>query len=216
VNWVIYYFSFSVLIAGLIALFKFSRINRDYYPFIFIIWLGGLTEIASDQLFRNGYGNYLSSNIYVFFETLLYLWFFHNFGSFSRKPFLVFVLGVLFILLWVVDNFWFHPIDRTYCSYFNLAHSIFLVFLGINMINNLIIREKELLKHPVFWICIGVVIFFTYFILVEIFWLYGLSTNIQFGGKVYAILSWVNLICNLIYAVAILWMRKRQAFSVQF
>ena len=84
------------------------------------------------------------------------------------------------------------------------------------MINNLIIREKELLKHPVFWICIGVVVFFTYFILVEIFWIYGLSTNIQFGGKVYAILSWVNLICNLIYAVAILWMRKRQAFSVQF
>ena len=155
---VIYYFSFSVLIAGLIALFKFSRINRDYYPFIIIIWLACLTEIASDQLFRYGYGNYLSSNIYVFFETLLYLWFFRNFGSFSRRPLLFYVLSVLFILLWVVDNFWFHPIDQTYCSYFNLVHSTLLVFLGINMINNLIIREKELLKHPVFWICIRVVI----------------------------------------------------------
>ena len=125
-------------------------------------------------------------------------------------------LEYFFIVLWIVDNFWFHPIDQTYCSYFNLAHSILMVFLAINMINNLIVREKELLKHPVFWICIGVVVFFTYFILVEIFWIYGLSTNIQFGGKVYTILSWVNLICNLIYAMAILWMKKRQAFSVQF
>jgi hypothetical protein len=45
---------------------------------------------------------------------------------------------------------------------------------------------------------------------------YGALHNIQFGGAVFGLLKWVNLACNLIFLMAVVWMQKRKIFTLQF
>ena len=208
--------SFSVLIAAGLSLIKFSKIRNIYYPFIYVIWLASLNEIISYVLVRNGMYNIINSNIYCLFESLLLLWFFKNLGSFQSQKWVFPALGLAFFVSWIVDNFFIQNIASNYSSWFILFYSFPVVILAINAINSLLIKERELLRNPTFLICIGLIIFFTYRIVVEFFWVYGLYSSNSFANKVYNILSIINLLCNLIYALAILWMQKKQAFTLQY
>ncbi|HUR11065.1 MAG TPA: hypothetical protein VM012_06835 [Flavitalea sp.] len=126
------------------------------------------------------------------------------------------LLGIVFFITWTINNFIIFSFGTDYNSVFNMVYASVLVLLAITSLNEILVKEKEIITNPVFWICAGMIIFFTYAILVEVFWLYGMSTDVAFSGRVYAVFSWVNLFCNLIYAVAILWMRKKQAFMLRF
>jgi hypothetical protein len=208
-------FSFSIFIAGLIALVRFPKINRSYYPFIFVIWLAGINELITDYLLSHGHYNIINNNIYNLAESLLLLWLFKNLGVIKNKTYFAAGLVALFCI-WIINNFIYYSFGANFNSHFNIAYAFALVVLSINGINNLLFREKVLLKNPAFLIFIGIIIFFTYQILVEAFWLYGSNTNKEFSVKVYDILSWINLLCNLIYALAIIWMQKKQPFTLRF
>ncbi len=208
--------SFSVLIAAAIALIKFSNIKKSYYPFIYVIWLASFNEVLSYFLIQNGKFNVLNSNIYCLLESLLLLWFFRNIGNFKKYKNLPYLLGTIFIIAWVIENFFINSIDKDYTSWFILIYSFPVVLMSINAINLLLFKEKELLTNPLFLICIGFIVFFTYRIVVEVFWMYGLLASSNFAVRVYHILSFVNLLSNLIYALAILWMKKKHAFTLQF
>jgi hypothetical protein len=211
-----YFFTFSVVIGGLISIFRFAQIRKEYYPFIYVVWLACLNETVGFILVRTGHYNVINNNIYSLFEGLLYLWFFKRMNIFQRVKILYLFLGLLFIIIWVADNFVLHRFGTAFNSYFNIFCSFVLVLMAITMVNNIIVKEKEVLMNPAFLICAAIVIFFTYMILVEAFWLYGLTASESFSAKVFAILSWINLLCNLIFALAILWMQKKQPFTLQF
>ena len=213
---VIVILSFSVLIAAGISFAKFSKIRSVYYPFIYVIWLASLNEIISYMMVRNGMYNIINSNIYCLLESLLLLWFFKNIGNFQFNKWMYHLLASGFVISWILDNFIFHSLTRDYSSWFIIVYSFPVVILGINAINRLLIKERELLRNPTFLICIGLIVFFTYRIVVEVFWVYGLQSSGSFANKVYNILSIINLLCNLIYALAILWMQKKQAFTLQY
>jgi hypothetical protein len=51
---------------------------------------------------------------------------------------------------------------------------------------------------------------------VEIFWIYGLNNSAEFQTDVYSILHVINFICNLIYALAISWIRKQEFIRPSF
>lgn len=208
--------SFSVLIAAGIAFFKFSGIKRNYYPFIFLIWIASVNEIISYFLIKNGHYNIINSNIYCLVESLLLLWFFKNTGNFKKRPWVFNMWMMVFILAWIINGFLFHRFDEEFISWFMLVYAFPVVLLSINTINRLLFKEKDILKNPVFLICIGLIIFFTYGIVIEVFWMYGFHASELFATRVYDILSIINLICNLIYALAILWMKKKHAFTLQF
>ena len=208
--------SFSILPAVVFAIIRFKKINSDYYPFIFILWLALVTEIVSKVLRLYEIPNFLSTNIYSISEGLLYLFFFKNLGILNRSIYLG--LSVSLIIFWLVENvFIIGSFGDNYTSYFFIICDFLLVLLAINALNNTFLEEKTTLKSPVFWICIGMIIYFTYVVLIEIFWLYGIKGNLNyFSESVYKIHSLVNILCNLIYAVAVLWMKKKKTFMLQF
>ena len=196
---------------------RFSQIRREYYPFIYVIWLACVNEMLAFVLVLSQRHNIISNNLYSIIEGLLLLWFFQELGVFRRWKFMRYLLSLLFVAVWITDNFIIHPFGTSFNSYFNIFSSFTLVLLAITTINNILVTEKEVLKNPAFLICIAITIFFTYMILVESFWIYGFTQRkSSFANNVYSILSWINLFCNLIYAVAILWMRKKQDFTLQF
>lgn len=209
-------FSLSILIAGVIAIFRFAQIRNVFHPFIYLIWIACINELLSVYLVLNNYYNIINYTIYSLCEALLLLWFFKNLGIFkSQKAFFYFLI-FLFVFIWVTESFFSKQFGSRFNYYFDIVYYFFLVLLSIRAINNLLFTEKKLLKNPTFLICVGIIIFFTYGIVERMFSLYGLKESKVFRQNVQAILMIVNLLSNLIYALAILWMRKRQAFTLQF
>ena len=204
--------SFSIGIAAITSWIRFGKINSTYYPFLICISLALLNETICGLVADSAYNFNINNNIYVLLESLLILWQFRNWGSFINKKYLFFSIAFIFLLVWVVENFIVGNLEQV-ASYFRVVYSFILVLLAINQINKIIIRErKNILTNPIFLICVGVVCYYTYKVLVELFWVYGLPERKEFKINLYLIHAWLNLFSNLIYAFAVLWMQKRQRF----
>jgi hypothetical protein len=206
-------FSYSIVLPAGISLFFLKRLEHRFLPFFLFLWTGLLGEVATTLIINAGGSNAVVGNVYVLLEALLLTWFFKKFDLFShRKWFYGFL--IFFILFWIGENLIFSSLGQ-FNSYFRIVYSFSLVLMSISQINKLLVEEnKSVLLHPVFLICIAFVIFFTYKTLVEIFWVYGLNSSDQFNKSVYRILSIINLFANLLYALACLWIRRKQEYSL--
>jgi hypothetical protein len=206
---------YSIFIAIIISIIRFRMIGDAYYPFVYLLWVGGLNEIVSTILLNNGYNNITNGNLYTLVEALLLMWFFWKSNIFDRvKPLYVFLVGLL-ILVWIIDNF-FIVFGKGYIAYFSIISALIIVLISINILNDILMSAIDVWKNATFLLCIGFIIYFTYRILVDVFWLYGQNIGSNFSPKVFEIHSWINLLCNLIYALAVLWMQRRQAFTLRY
>ena len=213
-NLLIYISGFSISISVIISWIRLNKINQVFYPLLICLNIGLLNEFFGLFLTNSGFPISISinNNVYVLLESLLILWQFKNWGSFHNRKYLFWIFVFFFMGIWITENFIIGKITYTN-SYFRVSYSFILVLLAINQINEIIVRDREnILLNPVFLICTGVIIYFTYKVLVEIFWIYGLPKSDEFRGNIYLIHDWINLFSNLIYAFAVLWMQKRQRF----
>lgn len=212
-NWVIVS-SFSIGLAAALSLIRFTRIEQSFVPFVILVWLGLLNETISYILTHSGHSNAVNSNIYTLTESILLLWFFLLQGSFSANKRFFYVLTAIFIIAWVVEKFFLSDIWR-FSSYFTTFYSFCVVLLSIHTINRLIAGEpKYRAFNAVFLICVAFILFYTYTLLVEIFWIYGLNSGPEFRVQVYRILALINLFVNLLYAVAIIWIPRKQEYTL--
>lgn len=206
--------SFSILIAGAIAIFRYRHIHRSYYYFIYFIWAGCFNEIISFFLVINRLPNSINNNIYVLFESLLIIIFFKHLKVLKNKLKLFLSIVISTIILWSFENIIQGKIVSV-SPYFRIYYSLIIVLLSITTINNLITTvRKNVLTNSYFLICAGFIIYFTFKILIEAFWFYGLKQSGEFQFLVYNIMAYINLIINLIYALAILWMPRKQIFTM--
>ena len=207
--------SSSILIPAIIGIFRYSQISMVYRPFIYLIWIGCLAEILSFYFAYVYHNNAAVGAIYRLCESIFLVWFFHRLGIFNNHKNLFYVLTGLFVITWFVD-FFFRKSFSNFTFYFDMAYALIIVLLSIRAVNDLLFVEKDLLRNPTFLICIGLIIFFTYQIIQRMFGLYGLKDSLDFRRNVQRILTIINCLTNLIYAFAVLWMRKRQPFKFQF
>jgi len=208
--------SFSIFIAGVIAIFRFAQIRDIYRPFVYLIWIGCITEAVSTYFAYVYHNNLAILAIYRLCESLLLLWFFSKLGIFKNLDKLLYLLMAVFVIIWLGENFLSSHFKVRLTFYFDIVYALCVVLLSIRAINDLLFTEKELLKNPTFLICIGLIIYFTYQIIQRMFGLYGLRDSADFRRGVQTILMLINCLTNLIYALAVLWMRKRQPFRFQF
>jgi hypothetical protein len=209
-------FSLSIWIGAIFSIFKFTEISRTFYPFIVLIWVAALNETLTIILYLNGLYNIINSNIYSLIESFLLLWFFHELNIFKGYKWLETLLAFIYVIVWSWDNLILHKFGTQFNSNFAIVYAFPVVLLSVSTINKLLMQEKEILRSPVFLICIGLLIFYTFNVIIEVFYIYGLKLSDYVTGRIYDILSCVNLLCNLIYAVAILCLRKKQAYTLQF
>ncbi|MEI9912224.1 MAG: hypothetical protein WDO71_22780 [Bacteroidota bacterium] len=114
-------------------------------------------------------------------------------------------------LEWIMN-----PAHRVYNSYFIIVHSIIIVLMSINLINRLLFSvSRSLGRNPVFLICMGMAVYFTYAVLVEAFWVYGLNQSPSFRLGIYEILSYINLFTNLFFGFASLWMPLKPQYIMR-
>ena len=206
--------SFSIVIPACTAIIRFNKINSVYFPFILCLWIGLLNEIISYFLLNTFHvSNNINNNIYLLLEAVLFVWLFRKWNLFSSRKSFNYLLNFI-VLLWLI-NIFFISHFTLFVSYFMVGYSFVIVLLSINMMNRIILKEnRNLLSSPVFLICISFIVYYTFSVLIEIFWLYGLGGTNSFTTNIYRIMGYVNLVINLIYAVAILWMPMRQEFTL--
>ena len=209
-------FSFSIGIAAIIGWIRFKKVNPAYYPFIFCMWLGFLNEIIGYFITHRGYSNAINNNIYVLAESLLFTWQFKNWRLFHRSKYLFPLLLISLILIWITEGFLIKGINHMF-TYFRIIYSFLIVLMSINMINRQLMRErKSIYKNPIFIICMAFLVYYTFTVIVVVFWQYGLNVSMQFVMNLTTILIYINLFTNLIFALAILWIPTKHRFSLPF
>ena len=207
-------FSYSIVLAAVVGLWRYRKVTPEDRPFFYIVWTALLGEILNEVFSAKLHSSAISSNIYVLAEALLYTWQFYNWGSMLRRKRRFRLLVIFICMVWVLDNLILNRLDHTN-SLFRIISSFILVFLAIDEINKLITTERSsLLTNARFLISAGMVIFFSYKAIIEVFYWINLPFSDSFYINVYIIMDYVNLFVNLIFALAALWIPTRQKFML--
>lgn len=205
---------YSSLIAFVIALIRIKNIRADFYPFVLLIFIGLLNETLSVICIYTHNTNAFNSNVYVLIEFLLLLFQFYNWNGSHIKRY--YWLGIAGAGVWLADNMIIHSITENN-SLFRVFYSFAITFLSINQLNKILIFEKgPLLKNAMFIISIGFLVFFGSKAFVESFNVFRVGFSDVFLINIWTILYFVNLVTNLLYAVAMLWIPEKQKFILPF
>lgn len=207
--------SYSITIAAGIALIRIKKVHRSYHPFIYIVFAALLNEICSSVLISGlKMSNAVTSNILGLLEGILWMWQFRRWEGFKKRKWEHHLLLAILIATWAFENIVLGKLF-TFSSAYAILYSFLLVFLSINQVNRQIVEEKSnLLTNSKFLICTGTIIFYTYRIFVESFYVFDLQESNAFLSNVFSILAFVNLFVNLLFALATLWIPTRQRFSL--
>lgn len=202
-------FSASIFIATITGWVRFKRLNPSWLPLLACFTVASANEILSFILTKSGHFTMVNNNIYVLAEALLLCWQFKKWGLFDRHKILFFILVAVIAAIWIIENLITTGLFKIN-FYFRISYSFIIVLMSISCINSIIFTYRgRLWKSPVFLCCTGFIIYFTYKILIEAFWLYGLNASRDFRVHVYLFLTWINFFVNLVYALAILWIPKK-------
>jgi hypothetical protein len=208
-------FSLSIVVSVVIGWARFTKTDPAFFPFLLYLSLGFINELTGIIVVYRGYTNIISYNVFGLIESILLTWQFLRWGLFGHNKWLYYFLQAGFVVLWSAESFLLSV--QTFNSYFIIAHSFLIVMMSITTINMVVLKEStSLLKQPVFLLCLALILFFTYAILVESFWIVGLSNQKTFRLKIYEILSYINLLSNLLFAFAFLWVPMRLQYILRF
>ncbi|WP_207491798.1 hypothetical protein [Aridibaculum aurantiacum] len=206
----------SSFLPAIAAVFHFKKTHPSFYPFLVVLWLGIFNELLTLVFVKFTGNNGLNGNVYVLLEGLLILWLFKNWGRLQGKIINFQTLLLVFIGTWVTDNFLLSNI-YTSNSIYRFAYSFIIVFLSLHQMNFVIVRERStILKNASFLICLSFVIFFTYKAIIEVFFVSDAGLSKTFYGRLFHILQFVNLLCNILYTIAVLWIQKRLKFILPY
>jgi hypothetical protein len=206
-------FSLTVGIAGVIGLVRFRKVDPAYHPFLFLVWAALFEELCSIGILYAGYSNVILYNAFSLAEALLLCWQFWRWKVYRNKMFYV-GLQVVFVLFWAFE--WFGQPPAGFLSYFIVFYSFAVVLLSITCINQLLFRDMiPLFRNPVFLLCVCFILYYSFSALVEVFWMTGLQRSKVFRLHIHALLCYINLLTNLIFALAILWIPLRLRYILQ-
>lgn len=209
-------FSYSILLAAAIAFFRYQKVPAENRPFFFIVWAALINEILSEVFSTAFHNTAINCNVYVLAEAILFCRLFFNWSGRRRDKNRFQLLSGFLIGIWILDNLFLHSLRQTN-SLFRVISSFVLVFLAIDRINQVITNERaDLLRNARFLISTGVVIFFSYRAIVEVFYGLSLPFSNSFYQKIYIIMVYVNLFVNLIFALAALWIPTKQKFILPY
>jgi hypothetical protein len=201
-----------IFIPAIIALIRIKKIDSAFYPFVFFLFAGSLNELLSMLLILNKHQTIVNSNIYVLIEAVLLLCFFKKLGVFDGRKYSFNLLLSFIVLLWLSENFFIGKLTIN-STYFRISYSLLLVFLSINVLNSMIFStRKQLSRDALFLILVSFIIYFSCKALIQAFVIYGINRSSSFLLNIYIIMIYVNFIINLIYALAVLWIPRKNRF----
>ena len=195
----------SIIIPIIVALIRFRKIGKVYYPLLLLLLIGLVTEVASRICINAFQTNAPVIKIYSLVECCIILYQLYLWKNSSKYTRLFAWLMIICIVFWVVEVIVFKNIN-TFSPYFRVFYAFVIILLCINQINSMMFYQKvNLLKNPVFIVCLAFIIFFLYQILYEASYFIG-SDESEVANKIITGFGYLNFFINLMYAVGIYFM----------
>ena len=206
------YFSFSIAIAAITGGVRFNKIDPAYFPFIFYLWLATANEIVTFVLSTRHITTNLSNNIYVLPEAWLLVWQAKRWNAIQSKNVYLF-LQVAVTIGWLVEVFVSNGLYDLHSVFRILTAALYLViFIGYS--NRLIFQyDRPVIKDAGFLISIGLVFFYSFKILVEVYWWQGVDASDKYLYGLFNVIVFINLLVNLLYIIAVLWIPTKAKFT---
>jgi len=194
----------SFLIPAAAGIKRFSKLSRAM-RLLTILCVLACIDIAVQLLVAfGGMKNYFLSDYYRVIEVTLLCVVFYLSSVSKGTRIVLRALGILFVVIWIVDMFYFHDPHRMN-STMAMTSRTFLIVMSLVTLQSAIEDERShLLERPVFWVVMGVVLYSAGTLLVV-----GLSNQLLALGKVYFDVAWhINwsllIIANLLYTKGML------------
>lgn len=210
--------NFSIIIPAIIGWIRYHKISPAYFPSLLYIWLGTFNELLSFVIVNILYQyNIFNFNLFLLVEALLITWQLSKWGLYGHNVKVRNFIYCFFSVVWLLENLFISGFYLGFNSYFRIVSASIIVFMSIAMLNQVLVKEKKsLTRNSIFIICCILIIQSTYALLTELFIVYGVNMNDFFSTNVYRIFNFVNFACNILFAYAIWYMPKRQAFTLQY
>lgn len=204
--------SHSILIASVIAIFRIKVVIKDFYPFLFLLWLGLLNETISLAFLYTRHANAVNSNIFGLLEFLLILYQFYRWNY--SEPVKYFIIAFAGLTVWISDNFLINSIAQNN-SLFRVTYSVIILLFSVAQINKINVFQNRWFKgNAVFLICLTFIFFYGFKAWVESFNMIHIGLSRSFLSKLWLSLNLVDLITNLLLAIAVLWIPTKQRFFI--
>ncbi len=210
--------SMSIIFPVAIGIVRWRSIDPSYYPFIWNLLVVLLVEIIIGVIIRTVTSNaYIAItktlNLFSLIDFCLFAWLFHNWGlfNFHKTRFLI----IIFVAssVWVYVTFFFSGFPNIN-NPFLLLYSATLIFFSVTTFNKIVVQQRiNIFTNARFWICIGIIIFYSFFILTRAT---DLSSGVikhvskSFKDNLQLINTYSNLLVNLLYAVAVIWIPRKK------
>jgi magnesium-transporting ATPase (P-type) len=207
--------SLTIAIAAVIGVIKYRKMNPDYHPLVYSAILATIFEIAFEFIKYEYHPRIymIMGIVYPLLDFLLLAWLFHNWGLFNRNKKLFGIILGAFFTAWAVSAYLSIITKLSEAIYFFIfLYSAALILFSVNTFNRFVVQERvNIFKNPKFWICIGVIIFYTFFILTTIPLLPGFHGS--FSKRFQEMRFYINALVNLIYAIAVLWIPRKKPIT---
>ncbi len=205
-------FSFSIIIAALIGGVRFTKIDPAFYPFVFLTWLASLNEILSFVFGKYGITTNLNNNIYVLLEAWLLVWQAKRWNVFGKAVILYRALLAVITVVWLYQVF-SAGINVMLYGY-RIFYAVLMLFIFIGYNNKLLFEYfRPVIRSSAFLISTGLMFFFTFKILVELYWWLGVNNSDRFLFGVYNVIVFINLFVNILYTIAMLWIPTKPKYT---
>lgn len=206
--------SLSITLPAVLILLRRRYIAAALYPFAVLLWIGTINEWISLGEISHHHPNMLNSNIYVLIEYLLLIGLFQRWNQW--RYFIPFFLSIAGIIVWIIDNFFWHSIKADN-SFFRMVYSAIIVLLSMFQSTRIIMHEiKQLYKNAQFVLCLTFIIYYTFKTFFESYNLLDEGISDRFFYWLWLMLNIVNLFTNLCYSYVVLCIRKKMPFTLQY
>jgi len=207
-------FSLTAGAGALIGWIRFKKTDPAFLPFILLLTCGFTTELVSFFVLMNGYSNALYYNLFALAEALLITQLYQGLGLYKHTHTGRW-LQVFFTLLWLTE-FLYRNRTTEFLSYFIIIYSAILVLQSIDLLHRVLFETaQKIYTHPVFLISMGLIVYFTYTVIVELFWFYGLNQSSAFRIRIYELFTYINLFTNILFILATLWIPLKREYILR-
>jgi hypothetical protein len=203
----------TILFPLVCSIIKRKEIPATFLPFFILLWISALFTYLTMALQES---SAVSANIYVLVEPIFVLWLLYNWGRLHGKWINPVSIFIFLLAVWITDNFIIHNI-RTTNSIYRVAYAFILVFISLEHINYQIVSVRDnLFKDSSFIIAVTFVILYAYKATLETFFMLHIQMSNAFAVKLFLILQVVTYLTNVIFGLAILWIHKKQKFTLPY
>lgn len=197
--------------------------DKTFNPFVYNLLATLLVEILVG-LQKTGVATTKITNVFSLVDFCLFAWLFYNWGLFNYNKKRFYVILVSFFASWVYITVFFSGFSNIN-NLFLLIYSFALIFFSVTTFNKIVVQQRiNIFVNARFWICIGIIIFYSFFIVTRATDLSTTSIGVSsalnnkssFKDDLQKINAYSNILVNLLYAVAVIWIPRQKNTTTLF